>query len=764
MRPKGSRSPPAHDEDAFLITDFAEATDTANAAGASVETSPKRFGTFAGVFTPTLLTILGVIMFLRLPWVVGNAGLLGSWIILAVAFGITAATGLSLSSIATNTRLEAGGPYAIIARSLGLEVGGSVGVPLYVSQALAVAMYVFGFREGYHWIFPQHPALLVDVAVFATVFALAWISTTLAFRIQYVVMAVIAVSLVLVLGNVSVYRSGAAINWWGSYPGSVETGFSGSSFWLVFAVFFPAATGVMAGANMSGDLKSPRRSIPVGTLSAIGISVVIYFALTIWSCYAGASGELTGNYTIMIDKSLWAPGVLAGLLGATFSSALSSLLGAPRILLALGRDDLIPGASWISKVGPDGEPRRALLVTGVIVLAALLLRELNVIAPLITMFFLITYAVINLVTLVESSLGLMSFRPTMKLPRVVPLFGVVGCTFAMFIVNGVFSLVAWGVVIAIYIWIMRRGVNRPVDDVRSGLFVAFAEWAAGRVTALNMETARGWKPNMLVPVSEPTELRGEYRLLVDLVRPEGSIKLLGLASDETVADVTPRIAKLGGAFREGGVFTTWSVVDTAGYTQGIVTGLQALGSAFFRPNVLALTLSHDVGRDVELGALVRETQRLRAGLALIAMHAQAATGREQVINLWVRSPPATTSVEDGLKLGNMNLGVLLALRLSRAWKAQLNIIGVVPDAAHVESAERYLRDLRELCRLPERTNILVMVGDLFDVMEDRAPQSDMDVLGLPADGDVVAFVRTAVAASKSSCIFTQDSAGESALA
>ena len=732
----------------------------------SVEPAPavKRFGTFAGVFTPTLLTILGVIMFLRLPWVVGNAGLLGSWIILAVAFGITTATGLSLSSIATNTRLQAGGPYAIIARSLGLEVGGSVGVPLYVSQALAVAMYIFGFREGYHWVFPDHPALLVDIGVFATIFLLALISTTLAFRIQYVVMAVIAVSLVLVLGNVSVYRSGAAINWWGSYPGSAETGFSGSSFWLVFAVFFPAATGVMAGANMSGDLKSPRRSIPVGTLSAIGISVVIYFALTIWSCYAGASGELAANYTIMIDKSLWAPGVLAGLLGATFSSALSSLLGAPRILLALGRDRLIPGASWISKVGRDGEPRRALFVTGVLVLAALLLRDLNVIAPLITMFFLITYAVINLVTLVESSLGLMSFRPTMKLPRVVPLFGVVGCTFAMFIVNGAFSLVAWGVVIAIYIWIMKRGVDRPVDDARSGLFVAFAEWAAGRVTALNMETARGWKPNMLVPVSEPAELRGEYRLLVDLVRPEGSIKLLGLASGETVGDVTPRIAKLGLAFRDRDLFTTWSVIDTAGYTQGIVTGLQALGSAFFRPNMLALTLGHDVGRDVELSAVVHETRRLRVGLALIGMHAQAATGREQIINLWVRPPPPMTGVEEALELSNMNLAVLLAFRLTRAWKAQLNLLCVVADAGRVEAADAYLGDLRVLCRLPEHTAILIMVGELFEVMAERAPQSDMDLLGLPADREVVPFVRTAIAASKSSCIFTQDSGSESALA
>jgi solute carrier family 12 (sodium/potassium/chloride transporter), member 2 len=740
-----------------------ETRDESVAPEEPVEVTAKLFGTFAGVFTPTLLTILGVIMFLRLPWVVGNAGLLGTWLILALAFGITAATGLSLSSIATNTRLEAGGPYAIIARSLGLEVGGSVGVPLFVSQALAVAMYVFGFREGYLWIFPEHPALLIDLGLFTVIFGLALLSTSLAFRIQYGVMAVILVSLVLVLGNISVFRSGE-IQWWGAYPGSPETEFSGSSFWVVFAVFFPAATGVMAGANMSGDLKSPRQSIPLGTLAAVAISASIYFALTIWSSYAATPDELASNYTVMIDRSLWAPGVLAGLLGATFSSALSSLIGAPRILLALGRDSLIPGSSWIRKVGADGEPRRALFVTGALVLAALLLRDLNVIAPLITMFFLITYAVINLVTLVESSLGLMSFRPTMKLPRVVPLFGVVGCTFAMFIVNPTFSLVAWGVVIAIYVWILKRGVDRPVDDVRSGLFVALAEWAAGRVTALKMETPRGWKPNMLVPVSEPAELRGGYRLLVSLVNPEGSIKLLGIATHETVSDVTKRITKLGDGFRERRVFTTWSVVDTAGYTQGIVTGLQALGSAFFRPNLLGLIVSHDVGRDVELGMVVSETRRLKVGLALIGMHPDAATGREQVVNLWVRLPSPLTSVEQGLSATNMNLAVLLAFRLARAWNAQLNLISMVEDASQIAGAEHYLERVRELCRLPRSGEILVMPGELFEAMATRAPQSDMDVLGLPMEDEVVGFVRNAITASRSSCIFTQDSGGESALA
>lgn len=731
-----------------------------SAPAAPASSAPKPFGTFGGVFTPTLLTILGVIMYLRLPWVVGNAGLLGSALIMLVAMGITTATGLSLSSIATNTRLGAGGPYAIIARSFGLEVGGSVGVPLYLSQALAVAMYVFGFREGWNWIFPSHPAIVVDLGLFAVIFAVALVSTRVAFRIQYVVMGVIGASLVLVLARVSVWRSGLPVEWWGAFPGE---GGQKSGFWAVFAVFFPAATGVMAGANMSGELAHPRRSIPVGTLSAIAISAVVYFVLALWSSRAASTAELMKNYTVMIDRSLWGPGVLAGLLGATFSSALSSLIGAPRILMALGRDRLIPGGAWLGATSPSGEPRRAMFVTGVIVLGALLLRDLNVIAPLITMFFLITYAVINLVTLVESSLDLVSFRPTLKLPRVVPLAGVIGCTFSMFIVNPAFSLLGWGVVLALYIWILKRGVDRPTDDVRSGIFVAFAEWAAGRVTALRMETARGWKPNLLVPVSDPTELRGEFRLLEALARPEGSIKLLGLATGETAHDMTPRIAKLGEQYRARDVFTTWSVIDSAGFTQGIVTGLQALKSAFFRPNLLTLTLSHDVGRDVELTTVIGEAKRLEVGLALVGLHAKAGTGREHVVTLWIRPPTGTTSVHEALNQGNQNLAVLLAFRLTRAWKAKLNLISVIAHEDERAPTMAFLDELRELCRIPKDAESRVLVGEMFACLA-AAPQSDMDILGLPKDPAAQAvFVRRAIEESRSSCLFTQDSGGESAL-
>lgn len=459
----------------------------------------KLYGTFAGVFTPTLLTILGVIMYLREGWVVGNAGLIGAWLIILISFIITTATGLSLSSITTNIRIGAGGAFSIISQSLGLEVGGSIGIPLYLAQALAVVMYIFGFWAGWRWIFPDHPAILVDFGVFALLFIIAYISAGLAFRVQYLILLVIASSLASVAYAAYSGSMTEPINWWGAFPGSIETGFSGITLWGVFAVYFPAATGIMAGLNMSGELKDPRRSIPIGTLAAIGVSLVIYIALAYWLARTATPDELVNNYTIMIERSAYGRLVLGGLLGATFSSALASIVGAPRILQALGEHNILPRSEWFAKRSNSGEPRNAMLFTGVIVIFALMFRNLNAVAPLVTMFFLITYGMINVVVLIEQSLRLVSFRPLFRIPKAVPFIGTVGCLFAMFIVNPIFSLVAVVIVVAIHGSLIRRHLKAPFGDVRSGLFVAIAEWAAKKVNDMAASKERTWTSNLLIP-------------------------------------------------------------------------------------------------------------------------------------------------------------------------------------------------------------------------------------------------------------------------
>lgn len=251
-----------------------------------------RFGTFKGVFTPNVLTILGIILFLRTGWVVGQAGLWGSLAIILLANAISFMTGLSLSAIATSMDVKAGGNYYLISRSLGLEIGGAIGIPLYFSQAISVAFYVIGFTEAMMnvpFIAAWDPRLVSTVVALVFVIV-AYVGADFALRVQYIVLAILVASLI------SFFTGG-----WGDFvrPNLAPQYTEGISFWIVFAVFFPAVTGIEVGISMSGDLKDPSRSIPRGTIASIAITALIYVATAVWFAF-----QLTADTLISVSLAM----------------------------------------------------------------------------------------------------------------------------------------------------------------------------------------------------------------------------------------------------------------------------------------------------------------------------------------------------------------------------------------------------------------------------------------------------------------------------
>jgi solute carrier family 12 sodium/potassium/chloride transporter 2 len=630
-----------------------------------------RFGTFQGVFTPVLLTILGVIMFLRLGWVVGHAGLIGAIAVIVIATAITTFTALSMSTITTNIRIGSGGAFSIISQSLGLEVGGSVGIPLYLCQAFAVAMYIFGFREGWLTIFPDHSSLLIDLSTFVILMTIALVSADLAFRVQYFLLAILALSLLSVFGGI--FKAPDLLQ-----PQLLGS-FSEAPPWMVFAVFFPAVTGIMAGLNMSGELTEPRESIPKGTLWGIAVSSLVYLVLAVWCSIIASPQELTTNYTIMVDKAYWAPAVVAGLLGATFSSGLTSLVGAPRILQALGQHSVVPGSRWFSLQSRSGEPRNALLFTGAIVLVALLLRQLNVIAPLITMFFLIAYGMLNLVTLLEQRLGLASFRPLLRIHPVIPFLGALGCVLTMFVVNPFFSLLAGVVVLSTYIALYSGKLSSPHGDLRSGLFVSLAQWAAAKVAGLP-GSERAWRPILLVPVSSTAEIRGEYTFLRDLAEGQGTIQIVGLATEANESELKTRLAEVVESFRADGIYTTYTLVDAEDPASGTTAAFQALQSAFFRPNILFVRLPKNEAGDRAWEETIFKARRSGLGVLLFYEHPESALGCERTINVWVRDQTPNWSLS--MNLGNKDMSLLTAYLLNCSWQGKVRLLCTVADESN----------------------------------------------------------------------------------
>ena len=722
----------------------------------------KKFGTFGGVFTPTLLTILGVIMYLRLGWVVGNAGLLGAWLIILISFAITLCTALSMSAITTNIRIGAGGAYAIVSQALGLEVGGSLGIPRYVSQGLAVTMYIFGFREGWLGIFPDHNPFLVDVLVFGILFGIAYVSANLAIKTQYIIMGVIVLSFVSVIWAAyegSMFQANEDVLRFGSFKGSVENNFSGSNFWIVFAVFFPAATGIMAGANMSGELKDPKKSIPVGTLWAIGVSFVIYMALAYWLSRSATEAELITDYYVIVEKAAFGPLIIAGILGATFSSALASIVGSSRILFAMGEHKVLPYSRFIAGQSANGQPRNAMIITGILIFATMLLRNINAIAPLVTLFFLITYAMINIVVIIEQNLGLISYRPVFKIHRWVPWIGLISSVFAMFIINPTVSLLSLMIVFVVYWYLSRQNLETPFEDVRSGLFVSFAEWAAKHTWGMKKMQQRAWKPNLMVPVRDINGAKGIFEFLRNIAKPKGSIKLLGIEPYSEKSTLARQLGQLSESFRTKGVFSSWTVIHTEEFTKGINYASQALQGAFFKPNVVFLNLQEHDDYEKEVRPIIKESIRLETGVLLYVAHPTALLGERNMINVWISDRQDNWNLS--WDIGNLDLSLLIAYKLKTNWKAQIRLITVINDPKEEENAKNFLDSLINLARLP-LTKTEVYVGEFKSIAE-NAPSADLNIFGMEENLSF-RFVKEMVYKTNSSCLFVKDSGHESILA
>ena len=733
----------------------------------------KYFGTFQGVFTPTVLTILGVIMYLRHPWVVGNAGIVGALLIVGVSVAITLFTSLSMSSMTTNIRIETGGAFSIISQSLGLEIGGSIGIPLYFSQACVVAMYIFGFREGWIWIFPTHDPVIIDVITFVVIATIAGLSADLAFKIQYVIMVIIAGSIISIVAGA--FQSPVNLNdltWFGNYEGEpiidMETGnilgFDKATFWTVFAVFFPAVTGIMAGVNMSGELSDPRKSIPRGTLVAVVLTGFIYVVLIFVAAILATPQELVSEYTIFIDKAIWKPIVIAGLLGATFSSALSSMVGAPRILLALGQKNILPKSKFFSKVGKSGEPRNAIYFSILVVIISLLMRDLNAIAPWITMFFLITYAMINVVVLIEQSLGLPSFRPILKVPILIPLLGTIGCFFVMFIINSTVSLIALSIVITFYAVLLNKVLIKTKGDVRSGLFTALADWATKISNDLSpQKEARAWQPELLIPVESPKEIRGAYRLLYALTYPRGSIKVLGMllgGEEERLRKYLPELTE---SFQKANISSSFTFVDGQNFGKTVSISMQALETAFFKPNTIFLKLDQRKdGLQEKYLPIIQETKKRNWGLAIFAAFESVGLGIEKTINVWLDVIPQDW--ETKLDLGNNDLAILTSLIVRKNWNARLNIIKTVREDSIMgrEDLTKELNNMKVLTRMPKDTQIHIIPRT--PSMWALAPTADLNILELPDKEDLdLKRLQEIPNRLRTACLFTLDSNIENAL-
>ncbi len=679
----------------------------------------KKFGTFAGVFTPSILTILGVIMYMRLGWVVGNAGLIGAIIIIVIAHVISVATGLSVSSVATDKKIGAGGIYYVLSRSMGIPIGGSIGIALYVGTAFSIALYLIGFSESFNAYFGFGMAVndfrLTGTIALVSLTALALISTSVALKSQYIILAAIIISLVSIFFGTTTFAPQTVSLF--SAEGAVPLE-------VVFAIFFPAVTGFTAGIAMSGDLKDSKRSIPVGTLAAIGVGLIVYIGLAIFIAFTVNSEVLKTDYNILMKIALFAPAVVAGIWGATLSSALGGILGGPRILQAMSVDKVTPKLFGKGK-GENNEPVNALLMVFIIAEAGILIGELDVIARVVSMFYLTAYGFINISYFLESWAN-PDFQPTFKIKRWIGLLGFIACFVVMFKLDMIAMIGALAVIGGLYFWLQRKEVQLQSNDVWRSVWENVVNKGLKKIDA-KVDENSNWNPNVILfsgksdhqsyllelskTVSGRTGIVTNFKLIVDKKNDKPLKK-----TDQVVRDES---------FKELGIFARQIKVDNI--YKGITNIASTFGFSGVEPNTIMMGWPKGMENSGEYAKMTETLLHLDYNLLYLDFDRKAKFGNYNTVDLWWRE----TDSKNAEMMLNIARFIIAAPKWSNTSIRVLFVNNNNVDATVINSKiAKLVEDLRVNVEI-KIINNAVEQKPFYDIIEEQSHSTDLTLVGIP---------------------------------
>lgn len=658
-------------------------------------------------------------MYLRFGWVVGNVGLVGTLIIVTLSTSITFLTALSIASIATNAPVKTGGAYYMISRSLGVEIGGAVGIPLYLAQAFSVALYIIGFSESIVSIFPSVNIKLIGILTTILLSTLSLFSTKAAIRVQFLILGVIAMSLLSLFFGSPIENS--QIEMWG-VPAAKSV-----SFWKVFAVFFPAVTGIMAGVNMSGDLRDPAKSIPRGTFLAVGVGYIIYMTLPIILASRADADTLVKNPLIMQQIAFWGGAIFLGVWGATLSSAVGSLLGAPRVLQALTKDNVLPKQlSFLGKgSGPEQIPRWATIFTAIITLILVYAGNLNAIAPILTMFFLTTYGILNVTAGIERLLESPSFRPKFKVHWIFSFIGTIGCIAVMFLINPVATIFAVLFIIVVYIWLRRRRLKTTFGDVRSGMLLQIARYALLRLNTKS--NPKSWRPNILVFSGMPKKRWHLIDFAYGLVQEKGLITVATIlpenkVSQEKAIDYEKQISDY---LNEKNIRTLVRVTRSNDPFTGAEQLVNSYGLGSLVPNTILLGDTEEESHHKQYSEMIWHFYQSKRNVVVLQNNFRLNYRGNKRVDLWW----------GGLK-GNGGLMMILSylVKNSPHWQ-QVNVCikMVVKTEEAAKDTRENLNNILSEMRVGFNSQVIVSNGRVFwDILKEESKDSNLVMLGLKA--------------------------------
>jgi len=676
----------------------------------------QRFGTFSGVFMPSLLTILGAVMYLILPKVLGGVGFIKTILIILIAHSVTLATAFSISAIATNINVKGGGLYYLISRSLGSEFGGSLGIQLYLAQTIAASFYAIAFARGIVSVFAYFgvPVLefyiaLISLALFGI---MVFVGANFVIKVQYFIFGAILLSLV------SIFL--------GPQTGNLSTMVFTSSaltFWVAFAMFFPAVTGIDAGVGMSGELKNPRKSLVRGTFIAIAVTLLIYLALVVKLALSGDPGALFTNPEIVQKLALFSPLVILGILMATSSSALSSLMTAPRCLVAMAEDKILPKfLSFLGKKsGKNSEPRVAIVLSLLIGIAVIFSGSLEVVSQIVSMFFLSVYGWINGAAFFEKMSHNPSYRPTFNSPVLISLYGALAAYIVMYLFNPLVMLIVIVVQLFLFFILYKNKKSMKIEGVWEGVSFQFMRLFLKKMDK-NAKTAKNWRPTLLAFSTKELNNHPIASLLHWISAKRSITKMYFLNKGNVEKD-----KEKGAAYQESLLRYVkehnLDIFPRSILTEDVQSTIYNLTQAETLGNLPLNTVLLDFDKKLKINDLARNMTAFKKNI--IILRNQSGFSNFKRVDVWWSSNK------------NGNLMILLAYLITHSdqWlekDATIRIFHVVNNKKTKDAEIRQLKKLIEDSRIENIELEIIEKGksSIPDIINSKSSHSDLSIIGL----------------------------------
>lgn len=693
----------------------------------------KKFGTFLGVYLPSTLTVLGLIMYLRFGWVVGNLGLPLTIFIVVLANIITFITGLSAAAIATNIKMGVGGVYYLISRSLGLETGGAIGIAFYISRTLSITFYAFGLSELILLFWPIEmwgtmpgyaiPLLTAIIIVLITIASGKSAELVLKFQVPMLILVILSI-LSLMAG---VFTSELRMPEMSPAYRTVPDG----GLWVIFAVFFPGVTGFLAGIAMSGDLKTPGRSIKLGTIysvftgTAIYILIPILLSITVLLPFESLADEEFGLRS-------WSDAALFGglfiypaAIGAILSSAIGSVLSGPRVLQSLSIDGLAP--KFLGKVSKTGQPTIATWVTGLVALAAVALGDLNTAAKFVTVLFLTLYVVINIVAAVENIVAEPSYRPDVKVPWYVSLIGAFGSLFVMYLISPTALVLAFVLELGFYIYFKKKALEQEWGDVNVGMWMKIARFSLLRMNRY-LVMQRNWRPIILLFVKDIRDRIELVKLAAAFGQNRGVFSISKLIYESDSFDRAERKKiqqEMIEEVHDIGLEAFCEVNEVESLNHGILNISRGHGIAGFKTNTIMFGWSEEKEANINQLRIIRSLSRIGKNIVIAKFndHENWKIKNHKSIDIWWSGAANN---------GDLMLILSYMLTLNPEWKhAKIHVREVIEQADQQEPFSESIKSSLKEARIDAIVDVIPKNNRSFpDILASHSSDADIVMLGL----------------------------------